>query len=324
MPANDPSSLWNAVCASCSETRMPARFLSGPRVNVHLGDLVHGSSLNGHLEALRGRSVLIATAEQLPAALALIEIDGIARRIVLWPSGAALEHLPFVIAAADVDVIVSDGTVLGQLETFGVASITCGTEIVPSNYGRLPRHSTEWILLTSGTTGRPKLVLHTLASLRGAIQAGSDLDAPSVWSTFYDIRRYGGLQIFLRAMLTGGSMVLSSAREPVAEFLMRAGAHCVSHISGTPSHWRQALMSPEAAKISPAYVRLSGEIADQSILDNLQSFYSQAKVAHAFASTEAGVAFDVRDGLAGFPAALIAEPNGPVELKVEDGTLRIR
>jgi acyl-CoA synthetase (AMP-forming)/AMP-acid ligase II len=46
-------------------------------------------------------------------------------------------------------------------------------------------------------------------------------------------------------------------------------------------------------------------------------------VAHAFASTEAGVAFEVRDGLAGFPAALLVA-SGPLELKVAEDTLRIR
>jgi acyl-coenzyme A synthetase/AMP-(fatty) acid ligase len=83
-------------------------------------------------------------------------------------------------------------------------------------------------------------------------------------------------------------------------------------------------MSPSARRISPQCVRLSGEIADQSILDHLRSLYPQAVVAHAFASTEAGVAFEVRDGLAGFPTSLIEQRSGGVEMKVEDGSLRIR
>jgi acyl-coenzyme A synthetase/AMP-(fatty) acid ligase len=145
-----------------------------------------------------------------------------------------------------------------------------------------------------------------------------------VWSTFYDIRRYGGLQIFLRAILTGASLVLTSAAESTTDFLIRAGGRGVTHISGTPSHWRRALMSPSARSIAPQYVRLSGEIADQSILDTLRSFYPKAKVAHAFATTEAGVGFEVRDGLAGFPASLVGHLGADVEMKVEDGSLRIR
>ena len=117
--------------------------------------------------------------------------------------------------------------------------------------------------------------------------------------------------------------MLSSAQESTADFLARAASHGVTHISGTPSHWRRALMSPAAHLITPEYVRLSGEIADQAILNHLRAVYPQARIAHAFASTEAGVAFDVNDGLAGFPASVI-EHTPDVEMKVENGSLRIR
>ena len=83
-------------------------------------------------------------------------------------------------------------------------------------------------------------------------------------------------------------------------------------------------MSPAARAIAPRYVRLSGEIADQAILDNLRGAYPRAAIAHAFASTEAGVGFEVDDGRAGFPASLIGRADGDVEMKVEDGSLRIR
>jgi acyl-coenzyme A synthetase/AMP-(fatty) acid ligase len=83
-------------------------------------------------------------------------------------------------------------------------------------------------------------------------------------------------------------------------------------------------MSPAANRIAPEYIRLSGEIADQGILNQLRAFYPQARISHAFASTEAGVAFDVTDGLAGFPAAFVDQPIPGVEMKVEDGSLRIR
>jgi len=67
-------------------------------------------------------------------------------------------------------------------------------------------------------------------------------------------------------------------------------------------------MSGEAAVLEPQYVRLSGEVADQTLLDSLRAVYPNARIAHAFASTEAGVAFDVNDGLAGFPLAFIDNP----------------
>jgi acyl-coenzyme A synthetase/AMP-(fatty) acid ligase len=288
-----------------------------------LADLVHGSALGGRGEELRGQSVVVATKDQLTAALALIELDGIARRLVLCPADLPPEHLSSVIDSANADAIVSDHPAPEPEIPRAGRFVTCSPKIVFANYNRKQTLQTEWILLTSGTTGRPKLVVHTLASLAGAIEHVSTPSSSIVWSTFYDIRRYGGLQIFLRAVFKAASLVFSSVEEPTADFLARAGARGVTHISGTPSHWRRALMSPSVHMITPQYVRLSGEIADQAILSRLQSVYAQARVAHAFASTEAGLAFEVNDGLAGFPACFIGRRAG-VETKVEDDSLWIR
>jgi acyl-CoA synthetase (AMP-forming)/AMP-acid ligase II len=319
MPQNSWGSLWDSLSATGHQSDC---FLWGADASVTLTDLAWGSSLDGRSGELRGRSVLVLTRDQLTTALALIELDGIARRLVLCPPDLRFEHVPYVIATAEVDALVSD-QVVPEVANAGVECVvTCSSSIAPVDSDRSGDHQTEWILFSSGTTGLPKMILHTLSSLAGAIESGSRTSV--LWSTFYDIRRYGGLQIFLRALLGGGSLVLSSSEESTGDFLVRAGAHGVTHISGTPSHWRNALTSPSAHRIAPQYIRLSGEIADQPILDGLRAFYPDAKIAHAFASTEAGVAFEVGDGLAGFPASLIGHTNASVEMKVEDGSLRIR
>ena len=161
-------------------------------------------------------------------------------------------------------------------------------------------------MLTSGTLGLPKIVGHTLEGLTGAIAAdGPARGARPIWATFYDIRRYGGLQIFLRAVIGGGSLVLSESGEVLADHVARLNEKAVTHISGTPSHWRKLLMSGAASAFSPRYVRLSGEIADQAVLDGLHQAFPEASIGHAYASTEAGVGFAVNDGLEGFPADMV-------------------
>jgi acyl-coenzyme A synthetase/AMP-(fatty) acid ligase len=302
---------------------LSGRMIWGRDGAIALRELAWGTGLGGQLAALTGRSVLLAMHDQLAAALALIELDGVARRMTLCPPDLQIEHLASVAADAGADAIIRDARA-HSCDNLGVPLIvTAETAIMPAD-DIAPAHETEWVLLTSGTTGPPKLVMHSLQGLTGAIKPVAPSAAPAVWATFYDIRRYGGLQIFLRAMLGTGSMILSSTDETAAAHLTRLGRHGVTHISGTPSHWRRALMSGAAQSMAPAYVRLSGEIADQAILDNLQATYPQAAIGHAYASTEAGVGFDVNDGLEGFPVSYVERSDAEVEMKVEDGSLRIR
>jgi acyl-coenzyme A synthetase/AMP-(fatty) acid ligase len=320
MPQNNPPSLRSSIIAAGN---LSTCTMMGLDAKATWGELVHGSILEDRSIDLRGRSVLVATSEQFRAAAALIELDGIARRVVLYPPDLPREHLSFVAETAQSEILVTDQQEIANTG-HGIRNVVfCGQSVNPENKVHGEQIETEWVLLTSGTTGRPKLALHTLSSLADSAWHTDPSSGSTVWSTFYDMRRYGGLHIFLHAALTGTSLVLSSAQESTADFLARAGAHGVTHISGTPSHWRRALMSKLASRIAPEYIRMSGEIVDQAILNQVKQQYPQARVAHTFASTEAGVGFYVDDGLMGFPPELLNQ-NPSVEMKVQDGTLRIR
>jgi len=298
------------------------QFFFDRATTIRVADLNRGTSLNGRLAELAGRSVLIATTSQLTSGLALIELDGVARRITILPPDVDPSHLDALNANAEVDAVVvdaADSTLFSKIPLV----VTCTPQIAPSEHVPTTDLESEWVLLTSGTTGVPKLAAHSLSGLVAAIPSQKFSEAVT-WATFYDIRRYGGLQIFLRAVLGGASLILSSAGEPIADHLGRLARHGVTHLSGTPSHWRRALMSPDIGKISPGYVRLSGEIADQAVLDNLRAAFPNSSVGHAYASTEAGVAFAVNDALAGFPATYFDGVRDGVEMKVVDGSLHIR
>ena len=304
-------------------SELPGRTISDARHSASLTDILQQTCLLGRARELPGRSVLLSMSGQLLSALAMIELDGVVRRMLLCPPDLNPDHVQALINDADIDAIVTDQP--RRWSDAGVYLIVGAGLPEPALVKPKTERATEWLMLTSGTSGVPKIVGHTLEGLTGAIRG----DAPArsddaVWATFYDIRRYGGLQILLRAVTGGGSMVLSEAGEPLADHVARLAARGVTHISGTPSHWRKLLMSGAAANFSPRYVRLSGEIADQAVLDGLAQAFPHASVGHAYASTEAGVGFAVNDGREGFPASIIGQDRDGVEIKIIDGSLRIR
>jgi acyl-coenzyme A synthetase/AMP-(fatty) acid ligase len=301
---------------------LTGRTLSDARHSASLTDIADQTCLKGRLSELSGRSVLLATSNQFQAALVMLEIDGIARRMLLCPPDLKADHLQAIIEDAEIDAVVTDQP--DRCAASGMALVVIASEELVAAPRAQTERATEWLMLTSGTLGMPKIVGHTLEGLTGAIAA----DAPAkgnrpIWATFYDIRRYGGLQIFLRAVIGGGSLVLSEPGEALADHVDRLNNRGITHISGTPSHWRKLLMSGAASAFSPKYVRLSGEIADQAVLDGLHQAFPSASIGHAYASTEAGVGFAVNDGLEGFPASIVGSRDG-VEVKVVDGCLHIR
>src|SRR6516162_3874978 len=84
------------------------QYLHAVRSSFLLNDLLKGSSLSVRRSELYGLSVLVATRDQLAAALAMIELDGCARRITILPPDVETNHIGAVKAAAAIDAVVID------------------------------------------------------------------------------------------------------------------------------------------------------------------------------------------------------------------------
>src|SRR5512146_314836 len=97
--------LWDSV-AETAAARGGA--LIGPSRALPLASLARASCLAGRLDALRGRSVIVAIRDQMTAAIALLELDGIVKRMVLCTPDLAAEHLPHVARSAEADAWLGD------------------------------------------------------------------------------------------------------------------------------------------------------------------------------------------------------------------------
>ena len=182
---------------------------------------------------------------------------------------------------------------------------------------------TAWLMTTSGTTGIPKVVPHTTASLARTARTPRPGTVP-VFGLVYELSRYGGVQVALQAILGGGTLAAAPPDAPTAAqvvFLAEAGC---THLSATPSLWRRLLMVPEVDRLPLRQATLGGEIADQALLDRVAARFPGARITHIYGSTETGIAFSVTDGKAGFPAAFLDDPPGGIGLEVRDGLIWMR
>jgi acyl-CoA synthetase (AMP-forming)/AMP-acid ligase II len=177
----------------------------------------------------------------------------------------------------------------------------------------------EVVIFTSGTTGEPKGVEHTWSSLSARVSRSAEL-ADAQWLLAYSLSAFAGLQVFLHAVLNGGSLVLGPA-SPGAWVSQHPG---ISHLSATPTYLRLLLIGGGAEGLSPRQITLGGEPVDQPLLDRVRSQFPTAQVTHIYASSEMGTCFSVHDGRAGFPVSYLEDDRQPVWMTVRDGELHIR
>src|SRR6201991_952660 len=140
--------------------QLKGRTISDARHVVSLTDILSQTCLDGRSGELSGRSVLISVTGQLMAGLAMIEIDGLARRMLLCPPDLNPDHLTALIDNAEIDAVVTDQP--GRWDGKDIPLVvTAGLPVTPARRVQTER-ATEWLMLTSGTSGVPKIVGHTL------------------------------------------------------------------------------------------------------------------------------------------------------------------
>ena len=189
----------------------------------------------------------------------------------------------------------------------------------PSDPGRIS-------LLTSGSTGIPKLVSHRWDTLFTASRASNAVLRK--WVVPYQTGTYAWFQIVTQGMFLPNQELHFPPRNDPEEVLRCVVTSQANSLSSTPTFWRLAMLRIPRWILDSAplqFITLGGEMVDQAILNQLRQLYPKAQITHIYASTEAGASVIVKDGMAGFPAAFLDrnDPDLP-QLKIKGNTLWIK
>lgn len=151
------------------------------------------------------------------------------------------------------------------------------------------RNSTSEItIFTSGTTGQPKKVVHSISTLTRAVRSG-DKYRSQVWAYAYNPTHMAGLQVFFQAFENQNTLV-NVFNMQRAEVYSKIERYQVTHISATPTFYR-LLLPFEQSYPSVQRVTLGGEKSDNHLYENIHKIFPEAEINNVYASTEAGSLF---------------------------------
>lgn len=266
--------------------------------------------------AITAATIGIQLADVADGVAAIAAAEGLAKSVIVFSPSHGPETIADLAEKAGATHLVSRQSA----ETPALSHLDVPTGAVEIDNGQGDRE-TSYILTTSGTTGTPKLVSHSFASLTRTTRSTANGPLPR-WGLLYDYSRFAGFQVLLQALVGGGTLIAPPPQMPLNEQLEFLAANGCTHLSATPTMWRKILLTPN--ELSLKQITLGGEIADDKILSAVSARYADAKVTHIFASTEAGVGFSVRDGRAGFPVEFLTNPPSGIALNIREGRLFIR
>lgn len=143
-------------------------------------------------------------------------------------------------------------------------------------------------IFTSGTTGQPKEVVHSISTLTRSVRVGEKY-RNQTWAYAYNPTHMAGLQVFFQAFENLNTLVnvFNQPREYVYHQIQE---NAITHISATPTFYR-LLLPYERAYENVVRVTLGGEKSDQHLYDSIKKIFPNARINNVYASTEAGTLF---------------------------------
>lgn len=152
----------------------------------------------------------------------------------------------------------------------------------------LQNSKSEITIFTSGTTGQPRKVVHSIDTLTRSVRLG-DKYKGQVWAYAYNPTHIAGLQVFFQAFENQNTLV-NVFNMQRSDVYARIAMYQISHISATPTFYR-LLLPFEQVYNSVQRVTLGGEKSDNHLYENIKLIFPQAKINNVYASTEAGSLF---------------------------------
>lgn len=152
-------------------------------------------------------------------------------------------------------------------------------------------HSTwKLTLFSSGTTGTPKKVVHTLQSLTKFIRI-SEKRKNDVWGFAYNPTHIAGIQVFLQAFFNQNSIINLFGIEP-SKVKKLIETYKITNISATPTFYRLLIGELKGNKFhSVNYITFGGEKFLVDLAEDIRQIFPNAKIKNIYASTEAGSIF---------------------------------
>jgi len=149
----------------------------------------------------------------------------------------------------------------------------------------LKKSTSKITLFTSGTTGRPKRVCHTISTLSVNVKISNSHSA-DIWAFCYNPSHMAGLQVLLQALFNKNICVnlFGKSRSHVYSAIDKFS---ITNISATPTFYR-LLLPPQDIFNNVRRITFGGEKSNESLYEAMRKIFPSAKITNVYASTEVG------------------------------------
>lgn len=200
---------------------------------------------------------------------------------------ALVNSQPLILLDSDIKPSEIEGVLESEINKF---------ELISAHYfssmddliNAIQTSQSEVTIFTSGTTGQPKKVVHSVMTLIRAVRIAERYEN-QIWAFAYNPTHMAGLQVFFQALSNCNSLinVFNSSRTDIYKAIRKWH---ITHISATPTFYR-LLLPIDSSYTSVQRVTLGGEKSDNHLYLSIKEIFPNAKINNIYASTEAGSLF---------------------------------